>query len=84
MLVSVLSGFHRGTTWEMPELGGFQVSQKPEFWLATSPQQAESLVAGVRPVTSRDNFYCRESNTNIFTFNLPTYLDILKQPGLWR
>ncbi len=37
MLVGGFSSLHRGTTWETPDLGGFQVSWKPVLWLEAFP-----------------------------------------------
>ncbi len=37
MLVGAFSSLHRGTTWETPDLGGFQASRKPVLWLKAFP-----------------------------------------------
>ncbi len=53
ILGGVLSGLHRGTTWETPELSGFQASRKPILWLEAFPTANE--VPGSRNATSTPN-----------------------------
>ncbi len=73
MLIGVLSGLHRGTTWETPDFGGFQASWKLVLWLEAFP--TASGIPGGRSAAVFTNLAViiptvANSNANILAFNL--------------